>query len=401
MSDEENKQIEEKKQVEETTADEDTTPDAEKVQDVEQRAEEKPVMEAGEKDNKVDTTGSEAENKEAKTTAGEHHEASESEVEEEEEKQEEEKTTTTEEASEEKDEQSKEGMQFSEDMQAELEELRYTRDEEIALKEIGQAQAHAQSEMQEFQTRVTQILEQGLKHYGIDPEKSIEDIAKEDPAKADIARELLNSAQQHIQAKQQELIQKVGEMEQNVVFNRAEREIKKFKLTAEQEIEAAKMLVRIINTTGVADISEDLKEKVRLAVASAKMSVPMEEMIKKEENSDIDSPSGRTSDTTVQGADISVSETPSEKIEEKTEEKTEEKPETTPEVDIDDYKESPTDTANTTISTAPEINEANVLAKMAAMPYKDRVAFMIEHQDVVDAAMRKESARRERERRKI
>ena len=38
---------------------------------------------------------------------------------------------------------------------------------------------------------------------------------------------------------------------------------------------------------------------------------------------------------------------------------------------------------------------------MAAMPYKDRVAFMIEHQDIVDAAMRKESARRERERRKI
>ena len=273
-------------------------------------------------------------------------------------------------------------------MQAELEELRYSRDEENALREIGKAQSDAQSEMQEFQSRVTQILEQGLKHYGIDPEKSIEDIAKEDPAKADIARELLNSAQQHIQAKQQELIQRVGQMEQNVVFNRAEREIKKFKLTAEQEIEAAKMFVKIINATGVADISEDLKEKVRLAVASAKMSVPVEEIIKKEEE---------VPDT----SDTSVLETPSEKIEEKVEEKTEEKPDVTPKVDIDDYKESPTDTAKITVSSTPEINETNVIAKMAAMPYKDRVAFMIEHQDIVDAAMRKESARRERERRKI
>ena len=148
------------------------------------------------------------------------------------------------------------------------------------------------------------------------------------------------------------------------------------------------MFVKIINATGVADISEDLKEKVRLAVASAKMSVPVEEIIKKEEE---------VPDT----SDTKVLEQPSEKIEEKVEEKTEEKPDVTPKVDIDDYKESPTDTAKITVSSTPEINETNVIAKMAAMPYKDRVAFMIEHQDIVDAAMRKESARRERERRKI
>ena len=394
MSDEEIKnevkETQQEQQEPETTV-KDTAPDTEKVQDMEQGTEEKSVVEAGEKDNKADTTGSEVENKEAETTAGEHNEASESEVEEGEkkkeegEKQEEEKTTTAEEASEEEP--------TSEELKVQLEELKYDRAEEVALQEIGKAQAAAQSEIQKFQNHVTNILEQGLKHYGIDPDKTMEDLEKEDPAKADIARELLKSAQQHIQAKQQELIQKVGEMEQNVVFNRAEREIKKFKLTTEQEIEAAKMFVRIINTTGVADISEDLKEKVRLAVASAKMSVPIEEIVKKEEIPSTAVPQGTL--------DTSVSETPSEKIEEKAEEKTEEKPETTPEVDIDDYKESPTDTAKTTVSTAPEINETNVLAKMAAMPYKDRVAFMIEHQDVVDTAMRKESARRERERRKI
>ena len=111
------------------------------------------------------------------------------------------------------------------------------------------------------------------------------------------------------------------------------------------------------------------------------------EEIKKEEASD-------TSDT-------NILEAPFEKIEEKVEDKVEGKSDVTPEVDIDDYKESPTDTAKITVSSTPEINESNVIAKMAAMPYKDRVAFMIEHQDIVDAAMRKESARRERERRKI
>ena len=99
--------------------------------------------------------------------------------------------------------------------------------------------------------------------------------------------------------------------------------------------------------------------------------------------------------------DTKVLEQPSEKIEEKVEDKVEDKSDVTPKVDIDDYKESPTNTAKITVSSTPEIDETNVIAKMAAMPYKDRVAFMIEHQDIVDAAMRKESARRERERRKI
>ena len=374
MSDEEKKieQIEE--QTDRATTAEDTTTDTQDVQEVEQEAEKERVVESDEKADEDGEAGNEIEEK-TEDTDREDAEVVDTEEPVEEEKKEE----TTEEDS--------EDNQTPEDMQAELEELRYSRDEENALREISKAQSDAQSEMQEFQTKVTQILEQGLKHYGIDPEKSIEDIAKEDPAKADIARELLNSAQQHIQAKQQELIQRVGQMEQNVVFNRAEREIKKFKLTAEQEIEAAKMFVKIINATGVADISEDLKEKVRLAVASAKMSVPVEEIIKKEKVTD-------TSDT-------KVLETPSEKNEEKVEEKVEEKSDVTPKVDIDDYKESPTDTAKITVSSTPEVNETNVIAKMAAMPYKDRVAFMIEHQDIVDAAMRKESARRERERRKI
>ena len=375
MSDEEKKIEEIEEQIDGATTTEDTATDTQDVQEVEQETEKEQVVETNEKADEDGEAGNEGEEK-TEDTDREDAETVDTEEPVEEEKKEE----ATDEDS--------EDNQTPEDMQAELEELRYSRDEENALREIGKAQSDAQSEMQEFQTRVTQILEQGLKHYGIDPEKSIEDIAKEDPAKADIARELLNSAQQHIQAKQQELIQRVGQMEQNVVFNRAEREIKKFKLTAEQEIEAAKMFVKIINATGVADISEDLKEKVRLAVASAKMSVPVEEIIKKEEE---------VPDT----SDTKVLEQPSEKIEEKVEEKTEEKPDVTPKVDIDDYKESPTDTAKITVSSTPEINETNVIAKMAAMPYKDRVAFMIEHQDIVDAAMRKESARRERERRKI
>ena len=369
MSDEEKKieQIEE--QIDGATTTENTTTDTQDVQEVEPKTEEEQVVETDEKADKAGETGDEGEEKTEDTD------------------REDAKTVNTEEPveegkKEEATDENSEDNQTPEDMRAELEELRYSRDEENALREIGKAQSDAQSEMQEFQTRVTQILEQGLKHYGIDPEKSIEDIAKEDPAKADIARELLNSAQQHIQAKQQELIQRVGQLEQNVVFNRAEREIKKFKLTAEQEIEAAKMFVKIINATGVADISEDLKEKVRLAVASAKMSVPVEDIVAPTE-------------------DTKVLEQPSEKIEGKVEDKVEDKSDVTPKVDIDDYKESPTDTAKITVSSTPEINETNVIAKMAAMPYKDRVAFMIEHQDIVDAAMRKESARRDRERRKI
>lgn len=374
MSDEEKKieQIEE--QIDGATTTEDTATDTQDVQEVEQEAEKEQVVETDEKADEDGEAGNEGEEK-TEDTDREDAEAANTEE------------PVEEQTKEETADEDSEDNQTPEDMRAELEELRYSRDEENALREISKAQSDAQSEMQEFQTRVTQILEQGLKHYGIDPEKSIEDIAKEDPAKADIARELLNSAQQHIQAKQQELVQRVGQMEQNVVFNRAEREIKKFKLTTEQEIEAAKMFVKIINATGVADISEDLKEKVRLAVASAKMSVPVEEIIKKEEASD-------TSDT-------NILETPSEKIEEKVEDKVEGKSDVTPKVDIDDYKESPTDTANITVSSTPEVNESNVIAKMAAMPYKDRVAFMIEHQDIIDAAMRKESARRERERRKI
>ena len=189
MSDEE-KQIEQvEEQIDGATTTEDTATDTQDVQEVEPKTEEKQVVETDEKADEAGEAGNKAEEKTEDTDRKDA------------------EATNTEEPVEEgtkegtADENS-EDNQTPEDMRAELEELRYSRDEENALREIGKAQSDAQSEMQEFQTRVTQILEQGLKHYGIDPEKSIEDIAKEDPAKADIARGLLNSSHLHIQAMQ-------------------------------------------------------------------------------------------------------------------------------------------------------------------------------------------------------
>ena len=178
MSDEEKKieQIEE--QTDGATTTEDTATDTQDVQEVEPKTEEKQVVETDEKANEAGEVGNKVEEKTEDTDRKDAETVNTEEPVEEEKKEEEEAT----------DEDS-EDNQTPEDMRAELEELRYSRDEENALREIGKAQSDAQSEMQEFQTRVTQILEQGLKHYGIDPEKSIEDIAKEDPAKADIARE--------------------------------------------------------------------------------------------------------------------------------------------------------------------------------------------------------------------
>ena len=147
------------------------------------------------------------------------------------------------------------------------------------------------------------------------------------------------------------------------------------------------MFVNIMMRTGIQDLGEDLISKVKLAVGNAMIDVPrkkVEEVAKEETNSNPDI-------TKTDGSDTTVSKEPTVVEESEDKDKVEKKPANTPvqKVDLDDYKEGATDTSARAdaVVNKDAVTVDNVLQKLAALPYRERVAFMLEHEQEYNDAM--------------
>lgn len=260
------------------------------------------------------------------------------------------------------------------EVKRELEELKFDKEETKAVEDYKSLMVKSNDEMERFNAVIKQALLDGLKHFGIDSTKSIEELRTIDPTKAVMAEQLVQAAQDRIEQKRAELEQGMVNAENSLIFNRAEREIKKYGLTPEQETEAATTFVNIMCEVGINDLKEDLKAKVKLAVAQAKMDIPVDVQKAVEEVK----------------TDTSVLETPTVEIEEKPKEEVEEKPVEPPtpkeEVDMDAFTESATEGKATGVAS---VNVENVLEKMAALPFRERTAFYREHVDLINEAMSK------------
>lgn len=222
---------------------------------------------------------------------------------------------------------------------------------------------------------VIRSMEDIAKKYDIPTNISMEELEKQDPTKAAIAKEIAQNAQRVMMQKQQEMEQAREVEAAKVVFAKAEKLFDKHNLTQEQAEVAADTFIAIIKETGVQDLGQDLIEKVELSVAKALMKVPvvMEvhdkiEEIKKEE------------------ADTTVLETAPEKIEEVAEEKTEEKSDVPP-PDLSEFMEGATSASS--VENPDAVTSENVLQKLAALPFKERTKFLAEHMDEYNEAMRR------------
>lgn len=217
-----------------------------------------------------------------------------------------------------------------------------------------------------------------LKAYGIDPDKSLDDLRKEDAGKAKIAEQIMNDAIKLKEEAAKKCTDDVDAAYRDIVFAKAENVFKMFTLTEEQEKAAAKNFINIMMTTGIRDLGEELTEKVKFSVARAMMEHPKEaEKIAPATPEEIIDADNETVENK-QAEEPAVQEPAVEEPIKPTE----------PKIEIDEFKEGIVGDVGNSPAV---ITEDNVLDELAKLPYKERTAFYRQHYDMIERAAIKKS----------
>lgn len=361
---EEEKDVSEETVVQEeaTAPTEETEPVEEEVKDETESADEEPVTPPTE---------------EEKSEEGEQPEKSAEEKPEVEDKVEEEKEDAPEGVVEELD-------PVQEDLMTQLEELRAEKEEREALEACNIEVMKVEREFQDCSNKIAQALKDSFAQNGIDSSKTIEELKKEDPAKATLAMQFIAQAQELKAQLENAAVNEISKHQNEVIYRAASREFEKMGLNLEQAKEAVKTFKRIVNEIGVTDLKEDLKMKVQLAAGRAKIVVPEGIVAPEVKPAKAE---GVADDDTTEVKDSSP------EIEGVTKEVKEEKPEEVPPTPVvekpkvEDFEEGVTGKASAGAGTM--INELNVLEELAKLPYKERAKFYKEHEDTIAKALSK------------
>lgn len=271
-----------------------------------------------------------------------------------------------------------------EDLMAQLEELRTEKEEREALEACNIEVIKVEREFQDCSNKIAQALKDSFAQNGIDSSKTMEELKKEDPAKATLAMQFIAQAQELKAQLENAAVNEISKHQNEVIYRAASREFEKMGLNLEQAKEAVKTFKRIVNEVGVVDLKEDLQMKVQLAAGRAKIVVP-EGMITPEVE-----PAkaiGVADDDTTEIKDSSPE--IKEVVEEITKEEKEEVP-PTPVVEkpkVEDFEEGVGGKGSSGAGTI--INELNVLEELAKLPYKERAKFYKEHEDSIAKALSK------------
>lgn len=245
------------------------------------------------------------------------------------------------------------------------------------LRELAVMKHQAETQLDEATNQVHDALIKTIKKYEIPEDKTLNELRAESPEKAAILEGLLAKAQEVIQTTSAKLSAQVEEKAKDVLFDKAGKMFDAYKMTEEQANIAAATFINIMNQVGINDLGEDLAAKVKLSVAQAKMDSPdvvevapvQEEKIVEEKEKPV-----QNSDE-----DIKDEVPPAEEIVEEKPQQEEEKP------DISEFMEGIEGNA----AKASDVNTDNVLAKLNALPFKERTKFYKENMDLINEAMKK------------
>lgn len=374
---------------EETPSAEETSEESEDVSEsVEENAdevkEESDVEEKEEaKEEETKEENSEDDKPEEKEEVNEEPEKEEENVEEESSKEEEEEKS--EDVTEEADELEK--------VKAELEELREA--EEVRKMEEARAEAinQAVKTYDEFNEKLANAVEDTFRQYGIDPSISVEELQK-DPAKMQIVQDIVANAQKIQAEKQAELMKPINEASNAIVFREASKVMAQFDLTDEQTGIAAETLINIFDATGLANLTDDLRAKVELAVARAKMIAPKVEKVAEEVKEIVEDTKEAIKDVIEETAVKEVEEekeVAAEDVQKEEGEKEEEAPKAVEEKpSLEAFKEDAA--VGNTVVVDNSVDEDNVLTILASLPFKERTSFLIKHADLINKAGAKRRA---------
>ena len=266
--------------------------------------------------------------------------------------------------------------------QRELAELREKEETRRLVEDIQTKAIEASHQFDDFADKLSRALDDTFKQYGIDTDKTIDEIKAIDPAKAAIAQELIGHAEAIRDAKIREFQAPIIEAQKNLVFREASKIMCDYEMSDAQAEEAAKNLVDIINQVGLSDIEDDLKTKVEFAIARAKLNIKDE--VKPEE---------KPEEKPVEKEEVKVekeehNETEEQVEEEPTEAPTEpptEAPTEAPKVDLEAFKEGAS-TGDVVVNNNDDTTVDNVLEKLAKLPYREQIEFYKKNSELIKQA---------------
>lgn len=275
-------------------------------------------------------------------------------------------------------------------VKAELEAMKEAEETRKMIQDRDETIEKASKDFNEFNNRLKDAILDTFKQYGIDPNTDIEEL-KKDPAKYQIAQDIVVNAQRIQAEKQAELMKPITDASNKIVFREAGRMMADFNLTEEQTTVCAETLINILDATGLSNLTDDLKAKVELAVARAKMIAPKVEAVVEQAKEIVEDVAQAVEDVKEEKAvkEEDVQKALEEKVEEEPEKKEPTVIEETPSLDA--FKEGAAvgEAANTL---GDGVDVDNVLEKLASLPFKDRTRFLVEHVDLINEAGRRRRA---------
>lgn len=272
-------------------------------------------------------------------------------------------------------------------VKAELEELKVIREEEKEIRAIEQQIEDNKRAATDIGEKVAESLLKELQAMGVDINKSLDDIRKEDPEKAFKAKQLIeqaNAIQANFEARQQEAL---NNRLREFVFNKAARLLEAYHLTQEEGTIAVEGLMHIFTETGLKDVDEDLRAKVELAVGRAKLLVPKVQKVVE----DIKDIGSEAADIVKEVLEPAPEENPDAPIAEKVvEDVIEEKTVTEPKIDVEAFEEGAAPSSDGLSGGGSRDIFIDVLAELQKIKdSKERVAFYKEHEKEIEEALRK------------
>lgn len=268
------------------------------------------------------------------------------------------------------------------ELNAKLAELEFEKKEAENIRAYQSKRNEIETNLMSHTDMLTRKLNEAFEHFGIDPNKTMDELKAEDMTKAAIAQGLIDSAMQKRDEAINQAKKVISEMEDNLIFDRVEKEVQKYNLTPDQMRATADTFIKIMNEVGINDLGEDLKAKVKLAVAQAVMDNPRVEKPKEPE-----APAEKeTKELAVKEEKTEVPTEDNKKPAEEEKPVVEEKEPAKP--DLSEFKEG----IDGGIVGANTVTEDNVLEKLAALPYRERTKFLADNFDTYTRAMTKARA---------
>ena len=273
-------------------------------------------------------------------------------------------------------------------VQAELEEIKIAEADRQVMQQLRDKDVAREQQLRAIEGQLADRLELELNRYGIDLNKSLAELQKEDAAKFQIAQGLINQSRAQAEQARAFMEEQKAADAREAIFNKAGMLMAKYDLEEDEANSVAETFLDIIDAAGVRDLGEDLKNKVELAVAKVRFVGGKLKKAVKETKEAVEA----VHDVVAAVKEVVPEPSPSPQTEAPTGEKKDDVKE--PQVTEDIKKEALAEAMGDAV---PEANKnvptegdgttvENVLEKLMATPFKERVEFYKKHEALINEA---------------